>query len=121
MSRSVRLSTLVGALLGVLGVAALTGGLDAVPATFAEWADPFRPGLLLALLAGGAAGGAVLAQSLAPRRRRKSKKAADGGPGWSVVAAVLAIVAIVYGKGFGEPVRAAARRVVALILGDGAA
>lgn len=121
MSRPIRPSSLVGAVLGVVGVAAFTGGLDAVPAAFAAWAHPLRPGLLLALLAGGAVGGGVLAQSLAPQRRRARARARDGGPGWSIVAAAVAVVAIVYGKGFGEPLRAAARRVVALIVGDGAA
>ena len=116
MSRSVRLSTLAGALVGALAVAAFMGDPDALSAGLTAWAHPMSAGLALALVAGGAAGGAVLLQSLMPRRRR-----GGGGPSWLAVAGVLGLVAVLYGKLLEAPLRAAVGRVVSLIVGDGAA
>ena len=120
MSRSIRLSTLAGALLGAFGVAVFAGDLDALAAGLDAWAGVLQPGLALALVAGGAVGGGILAQSLVPRRRRR-KTADGGGPSWALVLGLLGVVAVLYGKAFGEPLRAAVGKVVALMIGDGSA
>ena len=97
MPRALRLSTLAGALGGAACVVAVAGDVGALADGAAAWAGALPLPWALAFVLAGAIAGAGLARSLAPARRRR---AADG-PSWPLVAAVVGVALIVYGRAGG--------------------
>ena len=115
MSRTIRLSTLLGSTGGAGCVVVVAGDVGALADGVTGWAGALPLGWALGFVLAGAVAGAGLARALTPVRRRQ---AADG-PSWPLVAAVVGIAAIVYSKAGGAPVREVVAWLTALARGDG--